>query len=104
MKTLLLSFVLAAGTCFAQNAAAPAKAAPSSPGTNPELSAPATNQGVCYTLRVYHFTRDDGTDRLAGERSCTPAQRFHATYIPVQPKMQFVPAIQKQRKEEPPSR
>ena len=90
MRILLASLFLSAATaCLAQTAAAP----PPNDAQTPQLQSGAGNASstdlistgsanLCYALRVYSFTRQDGTERQSGERTCTPSQRFRATYIP----------------------
>jgi hypothetical protein len=44
--------------------------------------ADASQQNLCYTMRVYMFERNDGSSSLVGSKTCSPASQFRAIYIP----------------------
>ena len=86
MKTLLCSFLL----LFATSALAQGQAASTSndavqkpePGSTPSEAISPPQQNLCYSMRSYIFERNDGSTTLAGSKTCTPASRFRAMYIP----------------------
>src|SRR5215469_10159362 len=86
MKALLYSILL----LFAASAVAQSQPKISNPENQARnqlaqlvaRGAEASQQNLCYTMRVYMFERNDGSSSLVGSKTCSPASQFHAIYIP----------------------
>ena len=87
MKALLYSFLL----LFAASAVAQSQPKSTSNPENEARSqsaqlvaqgADASQQNLCYTMRVYMFERNDGSSSLVGSKTCSAASQFRAIYIP----------------------